>query len=210
MMQFTLGVIGIGILSSAVGVLKNGAVRISNLQRDTGKRTQALEQMNYIHIEMDQRQAVAFNAQAEETSLELASEHAIRRLKDEIAEFENKLLYLDKPESIPTIVLSTLLGVIVLILISNWLISWASSQTLPTFIEAQLTGEGPLPSSVWWFLGISGIVFAVLPLTTIEGGIQKLNRRRFHLEETNRLEGLLTPKMEALKQHQNALSQLVR
>ena len=120
-MQFTLGVIGIGILSSAVGGLKNGAVRIS-----------------------------------------------------------------------------------------NWLISWASSQTLPTFIEAQLTGEGPLPSSVWWFLGISGIVFAVLPLTTIEGGIQKLNRRRFHLEETNRLEGLFTPKMEALKQHQNALSQLVR
>jgi hypothetical protein len=158
---------------------------------------------------MDKRQAAAFVAQANETSNELASEHAIRRLKDEIVEFENKIAEIDKPESIPSIVLSTLLGVIVIILISNWLISWASSQTLPTFIETQLTGEGPLPPAVWWILGISGIVFALLPLTTIEGGIQKLNAHRFYHEELRQLNDLLAPKFEELEKHQNTLSQLL-
>jgi hypothetical protein len=160
-------------------------------------------------IEMDKRQAVAFNAQASETSSELASEHAIRRLKHEIAGIQNKIDELDKPESLTSILLSTLFGVLVIVLITKWLISWASSQTLPPFIETQLPGEGPLPASLWWILGFSGIVFALLPLKTIEGGIQKLNAHRFNIEELRRLKALLAPKLEQLEKHQNTLSQLL-
>ena len=209
LMQFTFGVIGIRILVSAIGAIRNGVERISNSRSGTEKRILTIDRMANVLGELDKRQAAEFNAQAQNSSLELASEGEIRRLKYEIAEFQEKITYLETPESTSSIILSTVFWVIIIAMISNWLLSWASSQTLPTFIEAQLPGEGPLPSTVWWMLGISGIIFALGPLKTIEEGIHKLNRRRFYIEERKRLEKLLASKLEKLEGHQNTLSKLL-
>jgi hypothetical protein len=207
--QFPLVVIGIGILTSAFGAIKNGAEGIAKCRRDTQRRDRTLELLNSTLNEMDKRQAAAFVAQSNETSKELASEHAIRRLKNEIAKFQNQIDGVDNPESLTSILISTLFGIIVVALISNWLISSASSQTLPAFMEILLLGEEPPPQSLWWILGFLGIVFAILPLKAIEGGIQKLNAHTFYVEELGRLKARLDPKTEELEVHRNSLSQLL-
>jgi ABC-type multidrug transport system fused ATPase/permease subunit len=207
--QFPLVVIGIGILSSAFGVIKKGAEGIAKCRRDTRRRDRTLELLNSTLNEMDKRQAAAFVAQSKETSKELAAEHAIRRLKNEIAKFQNQIDEVDNPESLTSILISTLLGIIVVALISNWFISSASSQTLPAFMEILLLCEEPLPPMLWWILGFLGIVFAILPLKAIEGGIQKLNAHTFYVEELGRLEARLAPKTEELEVHRNSLSQLL-
>lgn len=209
LMQFTLVVIGIGIFANALGELKKGAERISFCRADSEKRSRKLAQMSTTLAEMEKRQVAEFNKQAEKTSIELASEHAIRRVKTEIAGLQFKISNLDKPDSIPLIIVSTLFRVIFVALFAYWFLSWASSQTLPSIIAAQLPGDLILPTVFWWVLGISGFVFAILPLKIIEECIHKLNNHNFCLEEQKRLEDLLAPKFEELEKHQNTLSQLL-
>ena len=206
--RIVLGIMGIGIAAGAINVIKTGAQVISQSRRSFEKRKRIIEQISDTLNELNTYRNAAFSAQVERTTLELASEMAISRLKKEIANLKNRLMEISTPESKSSIIISMLLSFIFLGFVSYWLLSWASSQTLP-FEEVPFLGEIDIPSYAWIALGILGLASTLLALKAIETGIEKLDRRNFQSEEQNRLNERLTLEVAELEKHQNAVYQMM-
>jgi DNA-directed RNA polymerase subunit RPC12/RpoP len=208
MTRIILGIMGIGIAAGAIKVIKTGAEVISNCRRSSEKRKRILEQIRDTLNELNTYRNAAFSAQVERTSLELASEMAISRLKKEIADLKNRLMEISTPESKSSIIFSMLLGFLFLSFISYSLLSWASSQELP-FEELPFLGEMNFPSYVWIILGILGLVFTILALKAVETGIEKWDQSNYQSEEQERLNEHLTLELAELEKHQNAVYQMM-
>jgi DNA-directed RNA polymerase subunit RPC12/RpoP len=208
MTRIVLGIMAIGITSSAINVIKTGAEVISNSRRRFEKRKRILEQLSDTLTELNTYRNAAFSAQVERTTLELASEMAISRLKKEITDLKNRLMEISSPESKFSILISMILSFLFLGFISYWLLSWASSQTLP-FEEIPFLGEVSIPWYVWIILGILGLAFSILALKAIENSIEKWDRNNFYLEEQKRLNERLSLELTELEKHQSAVSQML-
>ncbi len=208
MTRITLGIMGIGIAAGAIKVIKTGAEVILHSRRSFEKRKRILEQLGDTVIELNSYRNNAFSSQVDRTSLALASEMAISRLKKEIANLKNRLMEISTPESKSSIIISMLLSFVFLGFISYSLLSWASSQELP-FEELPFLGEINFPSYVWIILGILGVVFTIFTLKALETGIKKWDLSNFHSEEQKRLNERLSLELAELEKHQNAVYQMM-
>jgi hypothetical protein len=207
MTRLTLGIMGIGIAAGAIKVIKTGAEVILYNRRSFEKRKRILEQLGDTLIELNSYRNDAFSAQVDRTSLALASEMAISRLK-KIANLKNRLMEISTPESKSSIMLSILLIFVFLGFISYSLLSWASSQELP-FEELPFLGEINFPSYFWIILGILGVAFTIFTLKALETGIKKWDLSNFDSAEQKLLNERLSLEFAELEKHQNAVYQMM-
>jgi len=209
MTRVILGMVGVGITIGAFKAIPTGAKVISHSRRNAENRKRILQQLRDALNELGTYRNAAFAAQVERTSLELATENAISQLKRNVADLQNRQMEIAKPESAPSIIVSTMLGFFLFSISSCLLLSWASSQALP-FEELPFIGGTDLPNYLWTILGILGLAFTLLTLKAIEAGIEKWDRRQFHLEENKRISECLSFEQTELEKHQNTISHFLK
>jgi DNA-directed RNA polymerase subunit RPC12/RpoP len=208
MTRLILGIVVIAFTAGAIKVIKTGAEFITHSRRRLEKRKRILKEISDSLNELNTYRNAAFSTQVERTTLELASEMAISRLKKEITDLKNRLMEISSPESKSSILISMILSFLFLGFISYWLLSWASSQELP-FNEFPFLGEINIPSYVWIALGILGLAFTLLALKAVETGIEKWDQSNFQSEEQKRLDERLSLEQAELEKHQNAVYQMM-
>jgi len=201
MFRVILGIIGVGLIPGALGIIKDGFGRIKDSHRQSRRREEIKDELESKIEQREVMRKAFYSSLAQSTTKEMVSEKFISMVKQNVADIQNRIKGIAHPENVLVIALSIMARTLLLVLISLACFRFAVSDELSQLFYG--LPLNPFPTKyIRVFVQIIAIVVLFSALYVLESGVWRFDNRRYQADEHDRLNELLQPELGELDKFQ--------